>query len=138
MPHRDERWVTEKFTARYGAETGDVLARIEQQVIGGAWGANGYTTRAQALELGQRLGLAPGMRLCDLGSGRGWPGLFLAHEFGCSVVLTDLPREGLAIASRTAQERRLAARAAMVVTSARALPLRSAAFDAVVHTDVLC
>ena len=138
MTHRDERWASEKFPERYSAGTGGVFATIEAQVIGDTWGANGYTTRAQARELGERLGLAPGKKLCDLGAGRGWPGLYLAHEFGCDVVLTDLPREGLAAASSTARERGLADRASMVVCSARALPLRRASFDALVHTDVLC
>ena len=137
MGHRDERWASDKFRQRYGAETGGVLATIEQQVIGGTWGANGYTTRAQAYELGRRLQLAPGLRLCDLGAGRGWPGLYLAQEFGCDVVLSDLPREGLIVASRTASERGLAERASMIVASARASPFRASAFDAVVHTDVL-
>ena len=54
------------------------------------YGANGYTTAAQANLLAQRLDLGPGKRLLDVGSGRGWPGLYLAASTGCTVVLTDL------------------------------------------------
>ena len=138
MSHRDERWASDNFKRRYRIATSGVLATIEQQVIGGTWGANGYTTRAQAHELGERLHLAHGQRLCDLGAGRGWPGLYLVQQFGCDAVLCDLPREGLVAAAHTAGERGLAGRASMIVASARALPLRSAVFDAVVHADVLC
>src|SRR5262249_43239726 len=138
MSHRDERWAADNFSERYRTPVGtSVLAEIEERVLGSAWGANGYTTRAQADELGVRLNLGPGARLCDVGAGRGRPGPYLAQRFHCDVVLTDLPLEGLAEASRTAADRGLEGRASMIVSSARALPLRAAAFDAVVHTDVL-
>jgi cyclopropane fatty-acyl-phospholipid synthase-like methyltransferase len=52
--------------------------------------------------------------------------------------LSDLPHEGLVIALRTARQRQLASRASAIVASARRLPLRSATFDAVVHTETLC
>jgi len=138
VDRRDERWAVDNFAQRYRLPTGGVVAEIENRVIGSAWGANGYTTRAQADDLGRRLRLAPGVRLCDLGAGRGWPGLYLAQQFGCDVVLTDLPFEGIAIAAETARKRGLDRLAAGVVSSARALPFRPKSFDALVHTDVLC
>jgi cyclopropane fatty-acyl-phospholipid synthase-like methyltransferase len=107
-------------------------------VIGGDWGANGYTTVAQADLLARELGLRPGVRLLDLGAGRGWPGLHLAATTGCQVVLADVPIEGLLAAAARARREKLAARAAPVAASARGLPFSPAAFDAIVHTDVLC
>jgi cyclopropane fatty-acyl-phospholipid synthase-like methyltransferase len=104
----------------------------------GDWGANGYTTLAQADVLGRQLGLRPGIQLLDLGAGRGWPGLYLAAATGCQVVLADMPIEGLQAAAARAQREKLAARAAPVAASARRLPFTSDAFDAIVHTDVLC
>ena len=56
---------------RYRLVPADVSRRIELVVIGGDWGANGDTTMAQAGLLGRELGLRPGMRLLDLGAGRG-------------------------------------------------------------------
>jgi hypothetical protein len=44
--------------------------------------------------LARELHLSAADRLLDLGSGRGWPGLYLAARTGCAVVLTDLPLEG--------------------------------------------
>ena len=143
---RKPRWSTaeeqearDRFADRYREERVDVVREIEQRVIGGDWGANGYTTIAQADDLAERLRLRRGDLLLDLGAGRGWPGLYLAATTGCSVLLADLPLEGTdrrqAIASPPTG---LEARAWCVNASARDLPFRAAAFDAVVHTDVLC
>jgi ubiquinone/menaquinone biosynthesis C-methylase UbiE len=84
------------------------------------------------------LGLGPGQWLLDVGSGQGWPGLYLARETGCTVVLTDVPFEGLATAARRAGTEGLDARAWALVARGQLLPLRPAAFDVVTHTDVLC
>ena len=92
----------------------------------------------QADQLAAALRLGPGVRLLDLGAGRGWPGLYLAVRTGCQVVLTDVPLEGLRQAMDRAQAEDVTDRAAAVVSSARALPFRAGTFDAVVHTDVLC
>jgi cyclopropane fatty-acyl-phospholipid synthase-like methyltransferase len=107
-------------------------------VIGGDFGANGYTTMAQADLMAELLGLRTGQRLLDVGSGRGWPGLYLAKVTGCTVVLTDLPEEGLRTAKHRAVIEGLAQRSSVVVASARRLPFEPECFDAIVHTDVLC
>ena len=78
-----EAKATELFTERYRVGPTDVTRRIERAVIGGDWGANGYTTLAQAGKLGAELGLGPGVRLLDLGAGQGWPGVYLATATGC-------------------------------------------------------
>jgi cyclopropane fatty-acyl-phospholipid synthase-like methyltransferase len=115
-----------------------VTRQIELAVIGGDWGANGYTTMAQADRLAVVLSLRPAMRLLDVGAGRGWPGLYLAASTGCRVVLSDVPPEAVATAADRAQHEGLATRAVAIVASARHLPFSPATFDAVVHTDVLC
>jgi SAM-dependent methyltransferase len=135
---REERDTRQRFRDRYSENRTAVVLEIERAVIGGDWGANGYTTIAQADLLGDALLLAPGRRLLDLGAGRGWPGLYLAVHSGCDVVLSDVPFEGLRLARARAAAERASSRVAAVASSARALPFRPAAFDAVVHTDVLC
>jgi cyclopropane fatty-acyl-phospholipid synthase-like methyltransferase len=127
----------DEFTGRYGIGTPDVLGEIERRVIGDVWGACGFTTRAQADELAQRLALTAETRLLDIGAGRGWPGLYLAKRSGCEVVLADQPIEGLRIALARAERERLRL-LACVAASARDLPFRPESFDAIVHTDVLC
>jgi SAM-dependent methyltransferase len=138
MSRDDERCTVKRFAERYRVAQTEVTRLIELAVIGGDWGANGYTTVAQADLLGSELGLGSGGRLLDLGAGRGWPGLYLAATIGCRVVLADVPIEGLLTGVARARRERLADRAVAVASSARHLPFRSAAFDAVVHTDVLC
>jgi methylase of polypeptide subunit release factors len=138
MATRQEKDANARFSQRYGEERGDVVRAIELAVIGGDWGANGYTTIAQADQLADTLQLGAGSIVVDIGAGRGWPGLYLSSRTGCSVVMTDVPVEGLASARERAQREGLDDRAWPVNASARDLPFRAGTFDAVVHTDVLC
>ena len=138
MTVRDEQQARALFQQRYGNRPSLTARRIEQRVIGGDWGANGFTTMAQADTLAGGLGLSAADRLLDLGSGRGWPGLYLAARTGCRVVLADLPLEGLRVAADRAAEEGFAARTAVVAAAASGLPFRAGSFDAVIHTDVLC
>jgi predicted O-methyltransferase YrrM len=134
----DELQARALFDARYSIALPPVARQIERRVIGGDWGANGYTTMAQADALADGLGLSATDRLLDIGTGRGWPGLYLAATSGCRVVVTDLPLEGLRVAADRATAAGLAARVGMVVAAASRLPFRPGSFDAIVHTDVLC
>jgi hypothetical protein len=93
---KDELQARALFDQRYGAALPPIACQIEQRVIGGDWGANGYTTMDQADTLAHELHLSATDRLLDLGTGRGWPGLYLATRTGCQVVLTDLPWKGCA------------------------------------------
>ena len=93
MTNRDERDARAHFSQRYAAPSTATLDDIERRVLGGAWGANGYTTVAQADTIGRALRLDGAKRLLDVGTGRGYPGLYLAAKTGCSVVGTDMPIE---------------------------------------------
>ena len=138
MATRQEKEANVRFSQRYGEERGDVIRSIELAVIGGDWGANGYTTIAQADQLAAIVELGAGSLVLDIGAGRGWPGLYLAARTGCSVVMTDVPVEGLVSARARGQREGLDDRAWPVNASARDLPFPVETFDAVVHTDVLC
>jgi 2-polyprenyl-3-methyl-5-hydroxy-6-metoxy-1,4-benzoquinol methylase len=138
MTVSDELQARAFFERRYGISPKPLLGEIERRVIGGDWGANGYTTMAQADQVSGGLGLSATDRLLDLGTGRGWPGLYLAVRSGSRVVLADLPLEGLQVAAARARAERLADRAAMVVAAASGLPFHHGSFDAIIHTDVLC
>ena len=138
MATRQEKDANVRFSQRYGEERGDVVRAIELAVIGGDWGANGYTTIAQADQLAAILELDPGSLVLDIGAGRGWPGLYLAARTGCSVVMTDVQVEGLVSARARGQREGLDDRTWPVNASARDAPFHVETFDAVVHTDVLC
>lgn len=135
---RAEEDTIERFTERYRLCCAPVRIDIELETLGADYGSTGYTTRAEADELAQHLRLGPGVRLADIGSGSGWPGLYLAQQTGCHVVGTDLPFDGLQRARIRAVEDGLGGRVSYALATGRAQPLRPGSFDAVVHTDVLC
>jgi 2-polyprenyl-3-methyl-5-hydroxy-6-metoxy-1,4-benzoquinol methylase len=135
---RDEAQARALFQERYGNRPSPTTREIERRVIGGDWGANGFTTMAQADTLADKLDLSAADRLLDLGTGRGWPGLYLATRTGCQVVLADLPLEGLRVAADRATSDGLAARTGVVAAAASGLPFQAGSFDVVIHTDVLC
>jgi cyclopropane fatty-acyl-phospholipid synthase-like methyltransferase len=134
----EEQRVIERFKERYEHAGKTAELAVERAAIGANVGCNGYTTIAQADELARRLRLGRGMRLLDIGCGRGYPGLYLAGASGCEVVSSDLPMASLRAASERASREQLSRRTTVVAASAVHLPLRAATFDAVVHADVLC
>ena len=115
-----------------------VVREVERRALGSDFGADGYATRTEVDELARILRLGPGQRLLDVGAGQGWPGLYLARETGCTAIVTDVPFDGLAAASRRADRDGIAKRAWAIVAGGDRLPLRPASVDAVIHTDVLC
>lgn len=135
---REEGTIRETFAERFTAARTDAVVDVEREVLGADYGGNGYTTRAQADLLADRLQLGPGRRLLDVGAGCGWPGLYLAATTGCDVVVTDLTVEGMRAARGRAHADGLPDRVSTVAASARHLPFRPECFDAIVHTDVLC
>ncbi len=120
----------------YAAATGEAVRRLEEASIGIDWGGNGHTTRAQAEEMAELLQIGPDSTLADLGSGAGWPGIYLASLSGCDVVLSDLTGPGMANARRLAGEKQVRAR--VEVASAIDNPFVSNCVDAVSHSDLLC
>ncbi len=98
----------------------------------------GYTTRAQADRIGELAGLGPGVRVLDIGTGAGWPGLYLAAKTGCEVVLSDVAHAGLVEAAHRARSRRITGHVGAMISSGSAPGARSASIDVVLHGDVLC
>ena len=133
-----ERAVFDRFTKRYELGQSEVMRSIERSVCGCDYGATSWTTVAEARVITGILALRPGTRLLDVGSGSGWPGLYLAGELGCDVTLTDLPITGLRIAQKRARADSVSGICRGCVADAAALPFRHGVFDAVTHSDVLC
>jgi ubiquinone/menaquinone biosynthesis C-methylase UbiE len=138
VPIREESSMTDIYTSRFRPEVQDAGRAAEYEATGSDYGANGYLTMQQADELLTHLRLQRDEVLLDVGSGTGWPGLYLAHRTSCRVVVSDLTVAGMAQARRRAADDGMGARAASVVASARHLPFRPDSFDAIVHADVLC
>ncbi len=134
----DEAALRERFSARYRVVGADVIREIERRVFDTDYGVTSWTTRLQAIDFAGHLAVGPGDWLLDLGSGAGWPGLFLADTTGCQVTLTDVPIEGLVVAQGRAAIDGLAQRCTSVSAAGEALPFREGVFDAISHSDVLC
>ncbi len=129
---------TERFRERYAISGAAALLAAETAALGSDYQANGYTTVAQADELGRVLELRPGQVLVDVGAGCGWPGLYLSDQDGCAVISVDPVVEGCFVARRRALTDGLTERAWTLRGNAIALPLRSGSVDVVVHSDLLC
>lgn len=129
---------TERFGQRYAA-SGEVGPRAaELEALGSDYSATGYTTREQADELGRLLALGPGSVLLDIGAGCGWPGLYLATAFGCSVISVDPIIEGASAALDRIGADGLGPRALALLGTGEYLPIRAGSIDAIVHADVMC
>lgn len=133
-----EAAVTEQFSKDYDEKRSAVWRQIECCVYGCEYGATSWTTRDEADALGVRLALSPGKTFLEVGSGSGWPGLYLASSTDCNAVLVDLPFEGVKIARQRAREDSIAHRCSAAVADGAELPFAGGEFDAVFHSDVLC
>ena len=139
MPLTDaETTLIDGFSNEYKLAGDALLHEIEKSVCGCTYGASSWTTREEADTAADMLGLAPGRRLLDVGTGCGWPGLYLASASGCEAMLLDLPFSGLQAAARRAAEDDTAGRCQPVRADAGAIPFADNSFDAIHHSDVLC
>lgn len=137
MVQRSDDEVAQAFAEIYRIEASEALLQLERESLGSDYGVTGWTSPDEADDIARRLDLGPADRLLDLGSGRGWPGLYLARTTGCDLVLADEPLDGLRAAFDRARRDGLSDVVA-VAARGEALPLRPGSVDAVIHTDVLC
>lgn len=128
--------LVDRFGSYYAGAGSSSIRELEMRVFGSDYGGNGYTNVPDVRRHSDLLGLVSTSVLLDIGTGAGWPGLFLAKESGCRVVLVDMPREGIEIARLRAAEEHIDGHS--VSADGAHLPFRKAAFNAVTHADVLC
>ena len=126
-----------QFFEYYGRKPSRAERAVEREVFGTGWGITSYTTTEQAETLAEALRVGPGARVLDIGSGTGWPGLYLADRTGCRAVLTDVPRDAIRSAAGNAYRHGLATTCGFAVARGERLPFRPGTFDAVLHSDVL-
>lgn len=134
----EEQATFDRFSKMYERLQSDVMRGIERSVCGCDYGATSWTTLDEAQRIDRFLALKPGKRLLDVGSGSGWPGIYLAQESGCDIVMTDLPLNGLRMAAKRAATDRITGACWATVADGAALPFHDGLFDAIHHSDVLC
>ena len=125
-----------RFDAYYESAGSVPLRALEQRAFGCDYGGNSYTDIGGARVLLDQLGLDDSSTLLDIGTGAGWPGLFLAKESGCQAVLIDAAGAGLHYARGRAIDETI--RAEAVNANGTDIPFRVSSFDAMTHSDVLC
>ncbi len=114
------------------------MREVEASVLGSDYGGTSWTTLAQADQLAEKLKLGPGVNHLEVGSGSGWPGLYLSTRSGCNVTLVDIPMIALEMSRLRAKRDGLQNKANSIMASGTDLPFRDGAFDTVGHSDVLC
>lgn len=129
---------SDRFGQRYRVTDEPVFTAIEREALGGVNQATGYTTLAEADDLGRYLELDENSLLLDVGSGCGYPGLYLAERTGCAVVTVDPVAAGASASNARSRADGPSDRHLAVVARGQDLPLRPDAFDSVVHVDALC
>jgi ubiquinone/menaquinone biosynthesis C-methylase UbiE len=113
--------------------------RVRRETYGEDVGQSGWTTVDELDRFAEWLDLEAGSRLLDVGSGSGGTALYLSAKTGASVLGIDLLEEGIATATRLAEERGLADRASFMQTdAAERLPFEDESFDAVLSIDAMC
>lgn len=116
-----------------------IREQVRQLTYGDDVGQSGWVTADELDRFADWLGLDADSRLLDVGCGSGGPALRLAERTGAGVVGVDLLEEGIATATRLAEERGLSDRARFVRADAGSpLPFAEGTFDSVVSIDVMC
>ncbi len=88
--------------------------------------------------LGELMGLAAGMRVLDVASGRGESAAYLAETFGCQVTGVDLGSENIRQASQRAAAAGIANLVEFQQGDAEGLPFPDGYFDAILCECAFC
>ena len=126
------------FTSNYACSALPVVKALERDVLGCDYGGTSWTTSEQAAHIMASLALDSGSRLLEVGSGSGWPGLYLSAETGCDVTLLDMPLLALEQAQERAARDDMLGQVSVVNGNGTSLPFADASFDRLSHSDVLC
>ena len=134
----EERELDESWGVTYRQAQTPVMLDLERAVCGCDYGGTSWTTRDEAEHMGWLLELGESSVYLEIGSGSGWPGLYLAEETGCDATLADLPLDALRIGADRVANRSDRSKISLSVADAAYLPFKSSHFDAIGHSDVLC
>ncbi len=89
-------------------------------------------------ELGEKLNLSPKDKVLDLASGLGTTAMFLAEEFGVSIIGIDVSEKNVKDANSLAQKKGLGDRVKFMVANAEKLPFEDQSFDVIISECSFC
>lgn len=125
------------FAAQYALSGHPDVLELEREVLGCSYGGTSWTTRSQADRIAGKLALKPGSMMLEVGSGTGWPAIYVSSLSGARLTMVDLPMNALKSArSRSLSD--LEQPAGIIQANGAALPFHGERFDALGHSDVLC
>jgi SAM-dependent methyltransferase len=112
---------------------------VRQEAYGEDLGQSSWLTAREWLEFADQLGVGPGSRVLEVGSGSGGPAVYLALARECRVTGVDINEHGVRNARALAESRGLSERVHFeVVDASQPLPLAGECVDAVVSNDAMC
>jgi ubiquinone/menaquinone biosynthesis C-methylase UbiE len=126
------------YNRTYGHFQLGAREQVRRETYGEDLGHNSWLTADEWRTFAGWLGIGEGSRVLDVACGSGGPAVYLAQTFGARVTGTDHHAEGIATATRLAEEQGLTARASFVTADAsQPLPFDDAQFDAITCIDAI-
>jgi SAM-dependent methyltransferase len=123
----------------YSDFAGDAEAAVRRETYGEDLGQSSWLTAGEWLGFADRLRIAAGSDVLEVGSGSGGPAVYLAVTRGCGVTGVDINEHGVQNARRLAQSRGLSDRVRFeTVDASGALPFADHRFDAILSNDAMC
>ncbi|MBA3712610.1 MAG: methyltransferase domain-containing protein [Pyrinomonadaceae bacterium] len=126
------------FDSAYGNFAATVLEQVRRETFGEDIGQNSWLTADEYLRFFKWLELKSSSNVLEVACGSGGPALFMARTIGCHILGIDNNENGIATASKIAQEQGLDSQVRFQLADAsQPLPFEDELFDSIVCIDAI-